>query len=398
MANINANLLRVPKSYLFRDIGNRVSAFMETHPDADIIKLGIGDAVQPIGRCIASAGAMRCADMASAEGFAGYPNEWGMMPLREAISRRVYGRAIPADNIFVSTGAKEDSGGIQDLFSLDTKVLVPNPVYPVYVNTNLMYGRTDIGYLEGNAINGFLPEIPTDIEDSCIIYLCFPNNPTGQVADRGYLKAWVDFADRTGSVIIFDAAYSAFIQSSGIPRSIFDVDGAQRVAIEIGSFSKSHSFTGIRVGWTAIGKEVELSGLKHAYKVRDLWANRQAYRTNGVSHILQAMALEALSDEGMEASRIQVAGTIHNALLMGDTLRELGLNPVGGIDAPYVWCPTPDGMSGWDFFDLLLSQCSVVCTPGEGFGTAGANHFRLSAFAHTDKVAEALERIKRLRL
>ena len=392
MARANQNLLSVPPSYLFRDIGDKVNTFKEANPNVEVISLGIGDTVQPLDPQIAAVGSLRCTAMGTEGGYAGYPGD--AKSLREGISMVMYKGSVPADHIFISTGAKEDSGGIGDLFGPEVRVLITDPVYPVYLNASIMYGKDEIHLIEAGAHNNFLPGVPDSMSYSCMIFLCFPNNPTGQVADRKYLKRWVDFAIKTKSVIIFDAAYAAFIQDPEIPRSIFEIDGAQKVAIEIGSFSKSHGFTGLRVSWTAIGTEVELEGEGgKMLRAKDLWARRQAYRSNGVAHPLVAMAGEAISDAGMAASRRQVKLYMENTSIMLETLRELGFDPAGGVNAPYIWCPTPDGMSSWAFFDRLLNQCGVVCTPGEGFGSAGAKYFRLSAFAHGDKVADALERI-----
>lgn len=396
----NENISKIPPSYLFRDIGNKVLEFTKNNPDkaANLIRLGIGDATLPLASCIVEAGKALLDEMSTEEGFAGYVDEAGISDVRQAVSETIYNGKVAADHIFISTGSKEDSGSIGDVFSTDTPVYVTDPVYPVYVNTNIMYGRSNIRLMECNAENNFMPAIPESTESS-LIWLCNPNNPTGQTMTTAELTAWIDYANKTGSIILYDAAYKSYIRDPELTTNIFDIDGAQDCVIEFQSFSKSHSFTGVRVAWVAFGDGVKIINSKgEESKVRDIWNGRQAYRTNGVSRPLQAMALKALSEEGMKSSREQTDYYLENAKIIREGFTKLGMDYIGGDNSPYIWVKTPKGMSSWEWFDYLLENCAVVCTPGAGFGGCGEGYFRLSAFGKKENVIEAMNRISGLSL
>ncbi len=393
----NENFDNIPPNYLFADIAKRVATFQTANPDAKIIRLGISDAVLPIVEKVRKAGHISIDKMEIAN--AGYPSGTGNQDLRQAIVDTYYdfSENITAANVIVSSGAKEESSNIQEMFPMDMPVYTTDPVYPVYVNSNILAGRDQITTLPCTKENDFLPEIP-QIEKPSLIYLCFPNNPTGECASYEHLSEWVKIARASGSAIIYDVAYCDFITDSKIPKSIFEIPGSDEVAIEIGSLSKSAGFTNIRTAWTAISNDfVGVNSQGKEEKFIDLWERRQNYKFNGVSEIQQSMALCALTT-AREETMEQVKYYMKNATLIKSTFEKMNIECVGGINSPYVWAEAPNGMSGWDFFDLLLNECSVVCTPGEGFGESGNDYFRLSAFALRENVEEALEKIGNLKL
>jgi LL-diaminopimelate aminotransferase len=409
MININENFLKLQAGYLFPEIGRRVSAFAADNPDAPIIKLGIGDVTEPLAPAVIEAMHKAVDEMASHETFRGY-DDGGRgydFVLNAIIENDFKSRGVDLDTseIFLSDGSKCDTGNFQEIFGLDNTIAVTDPVYPVYVDTNVMAGRTDapvdggryegITYLPCTAENDFVPELPTTPVD--IIYLCYPNNPTGAVATKAQLKKWVDYAIENKSIILFDAAYEAFISDPDIPHSIYEIDGAKQVAVEFRSFSKTAGFTGVRCGFTVVPKELK------AYKsdgtavdVNPIWSRRQATKFNGVSYITQAGAAAVYSDEGKTQIRKTISLYMSNAATIRKSLTEMGYDVYGGVNAPYVWLSTPEGTGSWEFFDLLLSKANVVGTPGAGFGAAGEGYFRLSAFNDPAKVKEAMQRIAKI--
>ncbi len=386
---INTNYDKIGNSYLFVEIANRVKKYTAEHPTADIIKLGIGDVTRPLAPCVVQAGVKAVEEMGRAETFRGYsPDSQGYDFLRDAISRyySLFGVKVAPHEIHVSDGAKSDCGNIVDLFDSNNTVLIPDPVYPVYLDSNIMSGRKII-FCDATEANDFAPK-PDGKVDADIIYLCSPNNPTGAAFDYDGLKAWVDYARGKGAVIIYDAAYEAFITESGIPRSIFAVEGARECVIELCSFSKTAGFTGTRCGYTVVPDEL-LGG-----KLAKMWARRQSTKFNGTSYIQQRMAAAAYSDEGIAQCRENIAAYQKNAKLISDALTEMGIYHTGGTNSPYIWLKC--GMDSWDFFDKLLTQANVVGTPGSGFGKNGEGFFRLTAFNTYEKTAEAIDRIKKI--
>lgn len=399
---INNNYLKLQSSYLFSTISKKVKEYTTNNPNAQIIKLGIGDVTKPLPSAVISAMHNAVDDMADEKTFRGYPPEYGMDFIVEKIKKYDFqdrGINIDTDEIFLSDGAKSDTGNIGDIFSVDNVVAVCDPIYPVYVDTNVMAGRSGdlieetnrwskFVYLNCSEDNDFLPELPKEHAD--IIYLCFPNNPTGMTASKEELKKWVDYANKEGSVILFDAAYEAFITDDS-PKSIFEIDGAKTCAIEFRSFSKTAGFTGVRCGYTVIPKELVVDGVS----VNKLWARRQATKFNGVSYITQRAAEAVYSDEG----RKQVEQTIeyyrNNAKVIANGLKECGFKVWGAVNSPYVWLKVPQGMTSWDFFDKLLNEVQIVGTPGSGFGPGGEGYFRLTGFGSAEKTLEAVERIKK---
>lgn len=388
---INENFLKIKSSYLFSNIAKKVNAYVAANPDKPIIRLGIGDVTRPLaGECI---NAMHKAvdDMANEKTFMGYPPEYGHNWLISAINENDYkSRGVLLDNseIFVSDGAKSDCGNIGDIFSLDNRVAVCDPVYPVYVDTNVMMGRFDgMLYMPCTAENGFLPQIPAEKAD--IIYLCFPNNPTGMAITKDDLKKWVDYANANGSVILYDAAYEAFITEDNVPHTIYEIEGAKTCAIEFKSFSKTAGFTGVRCGYTVVPHDLKVNGVE----LNALWARRQATKFNGVSYITQRAAAACYTDTGKQQIRDTIAYYQKNAKVIYDGLRSCGFTVYGAVNSPYVWLKTPDGMKSWDFFDLLLNNIQVVGTPGEGFGPSGEGYFRLTSFGSAENTAKAVERI-----
>lgn len=402
MAKANADFLKLPGSYLFSGIAQRVRAFSEAHPERDIIRLGIGDATRPLVPAVVAAMHAACAEMGAAETFRGYGPDHGYGFLRDAIARHDYqerGLDVDADEIFVSDGAKSDTGCIGEIFSDDSTVAVCDPVYPVYVDTAVMSGRAGellpdgrwsrMVYLDCREENGFVPRLPTGPAPD-MIFLCFPNNPTGSVMDRASLAGWVDYARANRSVILYDAAYEAYIATPGIPRSIYEIPGARECAIEFRSFSKTAGFTGVRCAYTVVPRSLVLDGASlHA-----LWSRRMSTRFNGVSYVTQRAAEEVFTPEGRTQTRAVVADYMDNARIIRDGLSAAGLTFHGGVDAPYIWMKTPGGMPSWTFFDRLLERAGVVGTPGAGFGLLGEGFFRLTAFASRADTVEAVARIR----
>lgn len=404
MVKINDNYLKLPGSYLFSEVARRIAAYTAAHPQATITKLSIGDVTRPLVPAVIEAMHKAVDEMGTAEGFHGYGPEQGYPFLREAIAQHDYaarGVDIQADEIFVSDGAKSDCGNIGDIFGVDNVVAVCDPVYPVYVDTNAMAGRAgeyqeELGkwnkliYMPCVEANGFSPEPPKEKAD--IIYLCFPNNPTGAVANREQLKVWVDYANQNGSVILYDSAYEAFITREDIPHSIFEIEGARTCAIEFRSFSKTAGFTGNRCAYTVVPKELERGGVK----LNTMWNRRQTTKFNGASYVIQRGAAAIYTPEGAA----QVDETIDfyraNARTIKEGLAAAGLEVYGADNSPYVWCRTPNGTGSWDFFNRLLEEANVITTPGAGFGPAGEGYIRLTAFGDADDTREAVERIKRM--
>jgi LL-diaminopimelate aminotransferase len=402
MPVINSHFQKLEASYLFSDIAKRVNAFSEANPESPLIKLGIGDVTQPLAPAIVAAFQKGVSDLASADTFRGYGPEQGYDFLRDAIAKNDFqarGADIQADEIFVSDGAKCDSGNFQELFATSTIVAVPDPVYPVYVDTNVMAGRTGAAengryaglvYLEGRADNGYVPSPPDTHVD--LIYLCFPNNPTGATATRAQLKEWVDYARREKAIILFDAAYEAFITDPDIPHSIFEIEGARDVAVEFRSFSKTAGFTGTRCAYTVVPKSCMASDASgNDVSVHALWNRRHCTKFNGVSYPVQRAAEATYSDEGRTQVRALVDGYLANATHIAACMRAMNYTIAGGENSPYIWVQT--GGDSWNFFDRLLQEASVVVTPGAGFGTCGEGYIRISAFNSSENVATAMQRI-----
>jgi LL-diaminopimelate aminotransferase len=404
MATINENFLKLQAGYLFPEVSRRVRAFHAENPDAKIISLGIGDVTQPLAPAVISAMKKALDDMCTVAGFRGYGPEQGYDFLIEAIIENDYkSRGVDLDRseVFISDGAKCDTGNIQEIFGLDNTVAMTDPAYPVYVDSNVIAGRTGeadengqyekIVYMPCTAENNFIPELPKTPVD--IIYLCFPNNPTGAVADKEILSKWVDFARTHKAVILFDAAYEAFITEPNIPHSIYEVEGAKDVAIEFRSFSKTAGFTGVRCAFTVVPKQLKAGTSDgRAVDVNPLWNRRHCTKFNGASYISQAGAAAIYTPEGKNQTSRIIDIYKGNAKLICESLTKLGYQAYGGVNAPYIWMKTPDGLSSWDFFDRLLQRANVVGTPGAGFGPSGEGYFRLTAFATPDNVKEALER------
>ncbi len=402
MTKINENYLKLPGSYLFSEVNRRAAAYAQANPDKKLIKLGIGDVTLPLPAAVTAAMHAAVDEMATAQGFHGYGPEQGYDFLREAIAQHDYrarGVDIDPSEIFVSDGAKSDCGNIGDIFGLDNVVAVCDPVYPVYVDTNAMAGRageyseasgmwSKLHYMPCTAENGFSPAIPDKKVD--LIYLCFPNNPTGAVATRAQLEAWVEYANRNGSVILYDSAYEAFITQEDIPHSIFEIEGAKTCAIEFRSFSKTAGFTGTRCAYTVVPKALERGGASLNF----LWNRRQCTKFNGVPYVVQRGAEAVYSPEGAAQVKENLAYYQNNAKVIFQGLQSAGLTVSGGINSPYIWCQTPDGMGSWEFYDLLLSRANVVTTPGAGFGPSGEGYIRLTAFGGAEATAEAVARIK----
>jgi LL-diaminopimelate aminotransferase len=405
MATINDNYLKLKAGYLFPEIARRVNAFAQANPDAKIIRLGIGDVTEPLPQACRDAMATAIDDMGDRSSFKGYGPEQGYAWLREAIATNDFqarGCNIDASEIFISDGSKCDCGNILDIFGHDNTIAVTDPVYPVYVDTNVMAGNTgdanDKGeygglvYLPITADNDFTAQIPSQKVD--LIYLCFPNNPTGATATKAHLQAWVDYARAHGSIIFFDAAYEAFITDPSLPRSIYEIDGARDCAIEFRSFSKNAGFTGTRCALTVVPKTLTAKAADGSdVELWKLWNRRQSTKFNGVSYIVQRGAEAVYSPEGKAQVTALISFYMENAKIIRDRLTAAGLQVYGGVNAPYVWVKTPDGLSSWDFFDKLLTNCHVVGTPGSGFGAAGEGYFRISAFNSRENVEEAMSRI-----
>ena len=408
MALINENYLKLQAGYLFPEIGRRVNKFIEANPDKKVIKMGIGDVTQPLGPSVVKAFHEGVDEMAKGETFKGYGPEQGYTFLREAIAKNSYqakGVNISANEIFISDGSKCDTGNIQEIFGSDNKIAICDPVYPVYADTTVMSGKTGTcqsnGYYDGiiympcTKENGFTPELPTETPD--LIFLCYPNNPTGTVASKEELKKWVDYAIEKNAIILYDAAYEAFITDDEIPRSIYEIEGAKKVAIEFRSFSKTAGFTGTRCAFTVIPDElVAYDKNGKEYPVKPLWNRRQSTKFNGVSYPVQKAAAAIYTEEGKKEVAEVIAYYLENARIMKASLAEAGYEVFGGENAPYIWVKTKNGMTSWDFFDKVLTEANVVGTPGSGFGPSGEGYFRFSAFADRENVLEAMERIKNL--
>ncbi|MDP4207359.1 MAG: LL-diaminopimelate aminotransferase [Bacteroidota bacterium] len=408
MALINENYLKLKAGYLFPEIGRRVREYTQANPDKKVIRMGIGDVTQPLVPSVLKAFHEGVEELGNATTFKGYGPEQGYDFLREAIAVNDYqarGVDIKADDIFVSDGSKCDTGNIQEIFGQNNKIAICDPVYPVYADTTVMSGKTgvclDNGYFEGIIYmpctddNGFVPELPSERPD--LIFLCFPNNPTGTVASKEVLKKWVDYAIANKSVILYDAAYEAFITDESIPHSIYEIEGAKKVAIEFRSFSKTAGFTGTRCAFTVIPEElVAYDSNGQAHPVKPLWTRRHTTKFNGVSYPVQKAAAAIYTEQGRKEVKEVIAYYLENARIMRESLTKAGYMVYGGVNAPYVWVKTKNGMKSWDFFDKLLNEANVVGTPGSGFGPSGEGYFRFSAFADRDNVYDAMERIKNL--
>lgn len=404
MLRINDNYLKLPGSYLFSTIGKKVNAFIEENPDKKVIRLGIGDVTRALTPTITEALHKAVDEMGKEETFRGYAPDLGYDFLRKAIAENDYkarGCDIEPDEIFVSDGAKCDSGNIQEIFALDNTIAVCDPVYPVYVDSNVMAGRggqysetaegfSEIVYMPCTAENDFAPQLPEKVVD--IIYLCFPNNPTGAIITKEELQKWVDYANEHGSVIIYDAAYEAYIRTEGIPHSIYECSGAKACAIELHSFSKNAGFTGVRLGYTVVPKELNRDGVS----LHTLWARRHSTKYNGAPYIVQRAGEAVYSQTGKMEIKGLVDYYMRNASYILNGLKEAGFTVSGGTDAPYIWLKTPGGMTSWEFFDHLLNTANVVGTPGSGFGPHGEGYFRLTAFGSYENTVEAVDRIRKL--
>lgn len=404
MFKVNEDYLKLRGSYLFSNIGKKVNTFAAEHPEASIIKMGIGDVTQPLVPAIINSLHDAVDEMGHIETFRGYAPDLGYEFLRKAMADNDYkarGCQIEADEIFISDGAKCDSGNIQEIFSKDNKIAVCDPVYPVYVDTNVMAGRTgsfdeksetwsDVIYMPCTEATNFAPELPKETPD--LIYLCFPNNPTGSTVTKEQLQEWVDYANKVGAVIIYDAAYEAYISENDVPHTIFECEGARTCAIELRSFSKNAGFTGTRLGATVIPKDLKSGDVM----LHSLWARRHGTKYNGAPYIIQRAGEAVYSPEGKAQLKAQVAYYMNNAKCIMEGLSSAGFSVSGGVNAPYIWMKTPDGMTSWQFFDYLLEKANVVGTPGSGFGPSGEGYFRLTAFSTYENTVEAIERIKKL--
>lgn len=404
MFQMNENYLKLPGSYLFSTIAKKVTAYTQNNPEKSIIRLGIGDVTQPLAPAILDALHKAVDEMGEAETFHGYAPDLGYEFLRSAIANNDYrkrGCEISADEIFISDGAKCDSGNIQEIFSQNNRVAVCDPVYPVYVDTNVMAGRTgvydaktgkwsDVIYMPCTAENQFVPEIPEETPD--MIYLCFPNNPTGSAITKEQLQKWVDYANRVGAVIIYDAAYEAYISEKDVPHSIYECEGAKTCAIELRSFSKNAGFTGVRLGFTVVPKELTCGDIT----LHSLWTRRHGTKYNGAPYIVQRAGEAVYSEAGKAQLKEQVAYYMRNAKTISDGLKAAGYTVSGGVNAPYIWLKTPKQMTSWEFFDYLLEKAGIVGTPGAGFGPSGEGYFRLTAFGTYENTVAAMERIRTL--
>lgn len=404
MYQINENFAKLPGNWLFSTVAKKVATYKDEHPESDIIRLGIGDVTQPIAPAIIEAMHKAVDEMGHAETFRGYAPERGYDFLREIIAKedfQAHGLDISADEIFVSDGAKCDCGNIQELFSLASTVAVCDPVYPVYVDSNVMAGRTGLYNAETGRFdkvvympcleeNGFLPQLPT--EEADIIYLCFPNNPTGEAITKPELQKWVDYANEHGAIILYDAAYEAYITEDGIPHSIYECEGAKTCAIELRSFSKKAGFTGMRLGFSVIPLELKSGNAS----LNAMWMRRQGTKYNGTPYIIQRAGEAVYSAEGKVQIDAQIAAYMKNAHTIRNGLNDMGYQAFGGVNSPYIWLKTPNGMKSWDFFDLLLAEANVVGTPGAGFGPSGEGYFRLTAFGTYENSLKALDRLKKM--
>ena len=396
---INTAMANLPAGYLFAEIAKRVKAYSADHPDADILRLGIGDVTRPLAPAVVAEMKKAADEMGTPEGFRGYGPDFGYSFLIDAIIAGDYvprGVTIAPDEVFISDGGKSDVGSLQEMFAADAKIAVTDPVYPVYVDSNAMAGRlgayengkwTGLTYLPCNAENDFVPPLPQEPVD--VIYLCYPNNPTGTVLNKDQLRVFVNYALLTGALIVYDAAYKAFITDPDIPRSIYEIPGAKKCAIECCSFSKTAGFTGTRCAWTIVPKELEFNGVS----LNKMWGRRQATKMNGVSYPIQRAAAAVFSPEGSAQVMESIRYYQENSRIIREGLESAGIQAFGGVHAPYIWMKTPGGMPSWDFFDLLLTRAHVVGTPGEGFGPSGEGYFRLTAFNSLENTREAVRRI-----
>lgn len=404
MTYINENFIKIPATYLFSEISKRVSNYKSENPDVDIIRMGIGDVTLPLPDVCVDAMIKAAEEQRRSDTFRGYGPEQGYDFLRNAIVENDFkGLGIEADEIFVSDGAKSDTGNIGDIFSQKNIVAITDPSYPVYVDTNAMGGRagdsspsgiwSNLKYLVCNEENNFIPELPNEPVD--IIYLCYPNNPTGTTLTKEQLAAWVDYAKKNKAIILFDAAYEAFISEKNVPLSIYEIDGAKDVAIEFRSYSKTAGFTGTRCGYTVVPKSVKaVSENGEMISLNKLWLRRQTTKFNGTSYVIQRAAEATYSAEGKKQVQALIQYYMENAGIIRDALHSAGLKVFGGINAPYIWAKCPENISSWEYFDYLLKEKGIVCTPGVGFGSAGEGFVRFSAFGNREKIIEAAERLK----
>ncbi len=404
MAKVNENYQKLPGSYLFSEIARRTAAYSEEHPEANLIKMGIGDVTRPLAPAVIEAMHNAVNDLSKPETFHGYGPEQGYDFLREVIAENDFharGVDIAVDEIFVSDGAKSDCGNIGDILAIDNKIAVCDPVYPVYVDTNAMAGRageydeeaqgwTNIYYMTTTAENDFCPALPDCKVD--VIYLCSPNNPTGTVLNADQLKVWVDYANENGSIIMFDAAYERFITEDAIPHSIYEIEGAKTCAIEFRSFSKTAGFTGARCGYTVVPKDLVRDG----QSLNAMWNRRQTTKFNGASYVIQRGAAAVYSEEGARQIEETLDYYRANAKVIKEGLESAGFTVFGAVNSPYIWCQTPEGMGSWEFFDKLLTEANIITTPGAGFGPSGEGYVRLTAFGDAEATKEAMERIKKL--
>lgn len=391
MVKLNDNFFKLNESYLFSTTARKIREYAAANPDKPVIKMGIGDVTRPLIPQVAAAIAKAGEGMATKEGFHGYGDEQGEAFLQEAIKKyylRIAGVTLKRNEIFISDGAKSDVANFTDLFSNDNIIVIPDPVYPVYLDSNMMLGRK-IVFIEGNEANGFLP-MPYEGLKGDIVYLCSPNNPTGAVYNRDQLKTWVDFANANGMIILFDAAYEAFISDSSLPRSIFEIEGARTCAVEFCSLSKTAGFTGTRCGYTVVPEDLVIDG----HSLNKMWLRRQTTKYNGTSYIIQKGAEEVFSESGMAECMKNIEYYKENAGIMAKTMDELGIWYTGGINSPYIWLRC--GMDSWEFFDMLLNEIQVAGTPGSGFGKCGEGYFRLTAFNTHENTLEAMQRLKKL--
>lgn len=404
MAKVNTNYQKLPGSYLFSEIARRTAAYAEGHPEANLIKMGIGDVTRPLAPAVVQAMHEAVDDLSKAETFHGYGPEQGYDFLREVIAKNDFhdrGVDIAMDEIFVSDGAKSDCGNIGDILSVDNKIAVCDPVYPVYVDTNAMAGRagdydeeaqgwTNIYYMPTTAENDFCPALPECKVD--VIYLCSPNNPTGTVLNHDQLKAWVDYANKNDAIIMFDAAYERFITEDNVPHTIYEVEGAKTCAIEFRSFSKTAGFTGARCGYTVVPKDL----VREGQSLNAMWNRRQTTKFNGASYVIQRGASAVYSEEGARQIEETLDYYRANARVIKEGLEEAGFTVFGAVNSPYIWCQTPEGMGSWEFFDKLLTEANIITTPGAGFGPSGEGYIRLTAFGDAEATKEAMQRIKKL--
>ncbi|RFU94899.1 LL-diaminopimelate aminotransferase [Sphaerochaeta halotolerans] len=404
MATINMNFQKLASGYLFPEIARRTKVWQESHQGAEVLRLGIGNTTEALPPAVCDAMKEKIEKLSDRATYSGYGDEQGDTALREALVRyyQRYGVELKSTEFFISDGAKSDAANIQDLFSSENVVAIQDPAYPVYVDSNVVAGRTglfnkEMGlydgfvYLSSNEENGFIPSPPEQKVD--LIYLCSPNNPTGAVATHAQLKAFVDYAIKHKSIIIFDSAYSEYITEEGYPRSIYEVEGAKRCAIEINSFSKFSGFTGVRLGWTIVPEELECEDAPSGL-LNSMWNRRQSTFFNGASNIAQSGGIAALEGDGYDQSRALVEYYLENARIIREGLEKIGLTVYGGVNSPYIWAKTPNGMDSWEFFDILLDKCHVVVTPGGGFGPAGASFVRVSSYGHRENVMKAMAQIE----